>query len=208
MGAPAASAEVPRIGPNSVLQTRKALEELEGLPTVNAVMALAGLTDQLPGGMIPEAWFVQLVKALRLTLPPEKSEAVLRRSGTYTAQYVARNRIPAPIRAVLASLPARFAVPLLLKAFAKNAWTFAGAGRFFVEGRYPHVLVLDGCPTSRAEALASSHCGCSYYSAAFEGLLTLAVRHVHVAEVACQARGAPACRFQVSLMDPPAGDPR
>jgi divinyl protochlorophyllide a 8-vinyl-reductase len=193
----ATAAGVARIGPNSVIQTQRALQELEGPDCMQAVMTRAGCTAPLPHGMIPERVFVQVVRALRQTLPPEKSEAVLRRSGQYTAHYVARNRIPPPVRAILALLPARLGLPLLLKAFARNAWTFAGAGRFSVEGRYPGTLVLEGCPTSRPEAQASLECGCEYYAAAFEGLLTLSVRNVQVREVDCQAHGSPRCRFHL-----------
>jgi len=191
---------VARIGPNSVLQTLRALGELELPEVVSLVVARARLPEALPAGMIPEVWFVQLVQALRETVPPARSEAVLRRSGTYTAAYVRGNRIPAPIRWVLQLLPRRLAVPLLLKAFDRHAWTFAGAGRYSVEGPFPGTLLLDGCPTSRAEAAALGEgASCGYYEAAFEGLLGLASPGVRVREVACQALGSPRCRFQISF---------
>jgi divinyl protochlorophyllide a 8-vinyl-reductase len=150
--------------------------------------------------MIPEAWFVRLIKALRETVPPERAEAVLRRSGGYTADYVGQNRIPRPIRWVLKGLPRRLAVPILLQAFEKHAWTFAGAGRYAVEGPFPGAIVLDGCPTARPEA-APPPAGpaCAYYEAAFQGLLALAAPGVRVIEINCQAAGEPRCRFQISF---------
>jgi divinyl protochlorophyllide a 8-vinyl-reductase len=191
---------VARIGPNSVLQTLRALGELEDQEVVRLVAARAHLPEALPNAMIPEAWFVQLVRALRETLPPERSEAVLRRSGTYTADYVRANRIPAPIRLVLQLLPRRLAVPLLLKAFDRHAWTFAGAGRYSVVGPFPGTIVLQGPPTSRPEAAALAEgVSCAYYEAAFQGLLELAARDVQVTEVACQATGSPACHFLLSF---------
>jgi divinyl protochlorophyllide a 8-vinyl-reductase len=196
----AAGETAPRIGPNSLIQTWRALSELENPAVLQRVAEQAQLPDPLPGGMVPEAWFCRLIQALRHTLPPGRSEAVLRRSGSYTAAYVGRHRIPAPIRWVLAALPARLAIPLLLAAFRRHAWTFAGAGRFSVEGAFPGTLVLDGCPTCRDTAVIEG-AGGAYYEAAFEGLLSLAARRVRVREVACQGSQAPVCRFQISFHD-------
>jgi divinyl protochlorophyllide a 8-vinyl-reductase len=197
---PAQVHQAPRIGPNSVAQTLRALRELEPPECAVRVAALAGLPEPLPEGMIPEAWFVQLIQALRAELPAGRSEAVLRRSGTYTAAYVGQRRIPAPVRGLLAVLPARLALPLLLAAFRRHAWTFAGAGTFTVEGGFPGTILLDGCPTCRTGSARSlgGQAG-AYYEAAFEGLLQLAARGVRVREIACQADGAPRCRFQLSV---------
>jgi divinyl protochlorophyllide a 8-vinyl-reductase len=197
-----------RIGPNSLLQTFRALRELEGEEAARAIPARAGLPEAWPDGMIPEAWFVQLIQAVRETLPGPRAEAVLRRSGTYTADYVGQNRIPAPFRGLLRVLPGRVGIPLLLAAFRRHAWTFAGAGRFSAEGSFPGTILLDGCPTCRAETTGAvhGHAG-AYYEAAFEGLLGLAARRVRVREVACQADHAPQCRFEISFDDLTAGVP-
>jgi len=187
------------IGPNAVLQTLRALRELEIPDATRRIVDQAYIPDPLPHGMIPEAWFVRLVGALRDTLPPARVEAVLRRSGRYTAEYVGAHRIPLAFRGVLAVLPARAAIPLLLGAFRRHAWTFAGGGRFDVTGPFPGTLVLAGCPTCRDRARpAVAGCG-AYYEAAFEGLLALAAPRARVVETACMATGAPSCRFQISL---------
>jgi len=175
-GAPA------RIGPNAVVQSMRALAELEPATTVAAVRARADLPSPLPPGMIPEAWFVRIVDAIRRELPPERAERVLERAGAYTAAYVATHRIPAPIRRIFAVLPARAAIPLLLRAFRRHAWTFAGAGRFTTEGEYPATLVLEGAPTCRDRHHGEAMGG-TYYAAAFEGLLRLASSRVRVREV-------------------------
>lgn len=194
------------IGPNSLLQTFRALSELEPEDVAHSVKTRARLPATWPDGMVPEAWFARLVAALRETLPRERSEAVLRLAGRYTADYVGANRIPSPVRAALRMLPARAGIPILLRAFARNAWTFAGAGRFAAGGPFPGTITLDGCPTCRAETTVNldGHAG-AYYEAAFEGLLRLAARDVRVREVDCQAEHAAACRFRVSLE--PKGDP-
>jgi len=196
-----------RIGPNSVIQTLRALRELEEAQVASDVPARAALPESWPEGMIPEAWFVRLVRALRETLPAGRSEAVLRRSGAYTAEYVSQHRIPALFRGLLRLLPSRLGIPLLLAAFRRHAWTFAGAGRFSTEGGFPGpgpgTIVLEDCPTCRSDTanLSLPHAG-AYYEAAFEGLLQLAARNVRVREVACQASRAPCCRFQITLAEP------
>jgi divinyl protochlorophyllide a 8-vinyl-reductase len=86
---------------------------------------------------------------------------------------------------------------LLLKAFAKHAWTFAGRGSFMVEGPYPGVIRLEDCPTCR-DPFATDHGG-TYYEAAFAGLLRLATPDVSIREIACLTQGAPACRFRIHL---------
>lgn len=198
-----------RIGPNAILQTRRALAERHGAAAVRALDADAALPEVLPPGMIPEAWFVRAVAALRARLPRAEAEAVLAASGRYTAEYVRAHRIPRPIRGLLALLPARLALPALLAAVRRHAWTFAGAGTFRVEGGFPGTLVLEACPTCRAlapgaagegEAMEpTSRRGGAYYEAAFEGLLSLASPRVRVVETQCVADGAPHCRFELTL---------
>jgi len=195
----------PRIGPNAVLQTLRALRELEGAEAEERTLTRA----ELPGhwqegqGMIPEAWFVRLVSALRGCLPSPRAVAVLRRAGHYTAEYVGRRRIPRLFRILLAIVPARLGLPLLIVAFRRHAWTFAGAGRFDFEGRFPGTLLLDGCPTCRDGAGQVSGGAGAYYEAAFQELLRLGARDALVREVDCQGRGARLCRFQVSLTTHP-----
>lgn len=192
--APAESSRPARIGPNSVLQTLHAARALEGEAMAEALRVQAGLPD--PGGfdgLIPEDWFVSLVSALRAALPAQRAEAVLRDSGARTAAYVARNRIPGPFVTLLGILPSRIGVPLLLSAFRRHAWTFAGSADFSIDGR--RALVLDGCPTCRVPTEAPF--GGGYYEAAFEGLLHLAAPQLRVRETACRTRGDPACRFEL-----------
>lgn len=187
-----------RIGPNSVLQTLRAVREAGGDTLCRRIERRADLpaADAWPAGLIPESWFVRLVAAVRAEMDDEAAEAVLRRAGAYTAGYVAENRIPSLFRWLVGILPSRWAVPMLLAAFKRHAWTFAGSGRFSVEpptrsgGDY--ALVLDRGPSCQTEG---AHAGGSYYEAAFEGLLRLASPHIRVREVACHRQGAHACRY-------------
>ncbi len=189
--APYAGSAPGRIGPNSITQTLRALDELT-VGKRERIWASSGLPDAAPTAMVPEAWFMTLVRAVREELPEGQAEAVLRWSGSLTADYVRANRIPAPAKVVLRLLPRAVSLPLLLWAVGKHAWTFAGSGTFRVEGR---TLVLDGSPTARARPQGLS---CSYYEAAFEGLLSLAAPGVHVRERCCRGAGAPDCRFELS----------
>ncbi len=196
---PGADAAAPKamIGPNAVLQTLRAIAELEGTTCYEAVARGAALPATDPEHMIPEARFVRLVQSLRRTLPWARSEAVLHRAGEYTADYVAANRIPRFFRRLLRALPPRLALPLLLAAFRRHAWTFAGGGRFDTAGDYPADIILKGCPTCRnaPEATAAG----AYYEAAFQGLLRLAADNVRVHETACEACGDDCCRFSIEI---------
>ncbi len=196
---PAAEA---RIGPNAVLQTLGAFLDAEGHTRSDALRTRAGVPDPLPPGMVPEACFTRLVAAVRAELSPRRADAVLADAGRRTADYVTTHRIPRSVQLLLRVLPRRVALPLLLSSVARHAWTFTGAGHFRVEGPYPGVLVLQHAPTCRAHT-TSAPSG-AYYAAAFEGLLRLAAPGIRVREVACQSRGAPACRFAIELPGTPA----
>jgi divinyl protochlorophyllide a 8-vinyl-reductase len=192
----------PRIGPNAIIQTLRALQECEPPEVERRVRAIAALPDAAPTSMVPEACFIRLVGAVRAALPAERSEAVLRLSGRRTAEYVAQRRIPPAVRQLVRVLPARLAVPVMLSAFGRNAETFAGAGRFRVVGPYPGSIFLVDCPTCRhgTGAGAAGTAG-AYYEAAFQGLLRLAAPHARVHEDACALRGAPHCEFRITLDD-------
>jgi divinyl protochlorophyllide a 8-vinyl-reductase len=161
--------------------------------------------------MIPEAWFIHLACSVRERLPADRSEAVLRRAGAATADYVATHRIPAPLRGALRALPVRLAIPLLLRAFERHAWTFAGGGRFTYGGAFPGTLTLAGASTCRGDAAGRvGRPAGAFYEAAFEGLLRLASPAVRVREVACQALRDPLCLFEITLshpIQPPPGAP-
>ena len=191
-----------RIGPNAVIQTLRALDELER--TVATEIANAADVAKIAGwpeGLIPEAWFVRLVRATRTVLPEPRAEAVLRRAGVRTAEYVATHRIPRAVRWGLGVLPRRLSIPLLLSAFRAHAWTFAGSGEFEAGRGWPPTILLTGSPTCRAVSRTSTAGG--YYEAAFEGLLRLADPTVGVRELECVAQGAPRCLFQIEIGSKP-----
>jgi len=186
------------IGPNALIQTFAALEELEGSAAAARVRGACELPSRDLDSMVPEAWFVRLLDALHREVPEPRAQAVLARSGALTARYVATHRIPRSARLVLRWLPPRLAVPLLLKAFEAHAWTFAGDGELGVEGPYPHTLTLRHAPTCRGSARRLGRRG-AYYRAAFEGLLQLAAPGARVRETSCESEGADRCRFAIEI---------
>ncbi len=181
-------------------QTLRALERLEGASLSTEVRCACDLPTKAPDHLIPEARFVEVIDQLRERLPRERSEEVLGWGGALTAEYVARHRIGGAAKWLLRALPPRASLPLLLRAIRRHAWTFAGAGRFDFEGPFPGTLILEDAPTCR-RAQAGGHL-CSYYQAAFEGLLSLAAPGIQVRETECQALGADRCRFSITLAPP------
>jgi divinyl protochlorophyllide a 8-vinyl-reductase len=183
------------------MRTLQAVEESYGPAMAGELHRRAALPSNRWDTLIPEEWFLSLIRELRSLLPSAEADAMLRRAGALTGEYVQENRIPMIFRRLLAALPPRLAVPLLLQAFRRHAWTFAGSGRFRFEGRHPSTLVLEGSPTCRLPG-GTDRSG-SYYEAAFETLLSLAAPGIRVREVSCQAAGDPACRFELLLPSPP-----
>jgi divinyl protochlorophyllide a 8-vinyl-reductase len=182
------------------MRTLQAVEERYGPEAATELHRRAGLPAHRWDALIPEAWFIDVIRELRTWLPEDEAEAMLRRAGALTGDYVRENRIPVLFRGLLRALPSRWALPLLLRAFRRHAWTFAGSGRFRYEGVAPPVLVLEGPPTCRAPG-GPTRSG-SYYEAAFETLLALAAPGIRVREVECEAAGDPACRFELLLPSP------
>jgi len=160
-----------RIGPNAVLQVFNALEEGHGVQEATRMARLAGLShhrEQAPATMIDERDVVALHKTVRNAMTGKEADQILWRAGERTADYILANRIPKPVQIMLRALPAKLASRLLLKAIAKNAWTFAGSGTFAFTAGKPAILTLTDCPAC-TEVYAYNE-RCAYYSATLQGL--------------------------------------
>ncbi|MFO1415135.1 MAG: bacteriochlorophyll 4-vinyl reductase [Burkholderiales bacterium] len=189
-----------RVGPNAITRVADALRAHGGEPVLRDVFAAAGLVHHLaapPTAMVDEADVTALARAVRERLPPAVAQRVHRDAGTATGDYLLAHRIPRAAQVLLRALPARLAAPLLCRAIGAHAWTFVGSGRFRVErGRRP-VLVITGGPLARAGATPGP--ACDYFAATFERLFRALVHPQATAtEVACEAAGAPACRFAIA----------
>lgn len=188
-----------RVGPNAITRVGEALDALYGRATTHAVFADAGLTgylDAWPDAMVDEREVAGLNRALHAHLPEAGFRRVARDAGRRTGDYLLAHRIPKPVQALLRPAPAWLASRVLLQAIARNAWTFAGSGAFDAAAGRPCVVTIQDCPLCRE--IRADHGVCDTYTGTFERLFRALVHaNAAAAETACQATGAPACRFEI-----------
>lgn len=187
------------IGPNAIIRLAEALTAIEGVPATGRIFRAAGLPAYLrtaPTTMVEESDVGRLHQALRADLGAPRAAAVARRAGELTADYLLAHRIPRPAQAILRLSPAPLASRLLAAAIGRNAWTFAGTGHFSVQHRPSTVFTIAGCPLCRGQRATRPLC--DFYAGTFERLYAQLVKaRAQVREVACEARGAEACRFAI-----------
>jgi divinyl protochlorophyllide a 8-vinyl-reductase len=185
-----------RIGPNALTQLLPLLETAGGAELKERLLARAGVVE-LPDmtGLIDEAPVARLHQAMRAELP-DRAPGLAFEAGARTADYILAHRIPRAVQAVLRPAPAWVAGPVLSRAIAKNAWTFAGSGRFEVERAWPAVFLIHDNPVVRGER--GERPLCHWHRGVFERLFrSLVTDRARVSETACCACGAEACRFEV-----------
>ncbi len=189
-----------RIGPNAIIRVVESLSEIEGVPAIGRIFRAAGLAAYLrapPTEMVDETDVGRLHQALRADLGEPRAAMVARRAGELTADYLLAHRIPKPAQTVLRCCPAPLASRLLAAAIGKNAWTFAGTGAFSVQHRPATIFSIAGCPLCRSQRAARPLC--DFYAGTFERLYARLVSpRAQVREIACEALGAAACRFEIS----------
>ncbi|PXW72773.1 divinyl protochlorophyllide a 8-vinyl-reductase [Loktanella sp. PT4BL] len=180
------------IGPNAILQLLPVLERAGGQPLRDQVMAAAGVfAPPSDEGMMPEGPAARMHQALR-AIEPEMAPSLAWAAGERTARYIMARRIPKPAQLLLRVLPAALAGPVLSKAIAQHAWTFAGSGEFAVTG--PLVFEIRDNPIVRGEVSETPLC--HWHAAVFETLFrSLVDPRLRCVEESCCATGAPACRF-------------
>ena len=184
-----------RIGPNALLQLIPVLEAAIGARLTAQLFAQAGV-DRVPhDAMIAEGPVALVHQSIRARLP-DCAPALLRQAGLRTGDYILAHRIPGAAQRLLRALPRGLAAKLLAQAIARNAWTFAGSGRFSILSRRPLVFGIAGNPVVRGET--APHPICDWHVAVFERLFAeLVDPKVTVTETACCACGAPACQFEL-----------
>lgn len=188
-----------QIGPNSIIQTVRALKEIIGENPTCTLLEGAGLAAYLeykPDHMIDEAEFLALAKVLFAKLDTSTLKAVMRRSGNLTGKYVLTFRIPKPVQQLMKFLPPQLRLRLLLKAIGKNAWTFVGSGTYsFTLKPQPEITIEHSIfHTVATDAMLA----CSYYTGAFEMLInTMVSPKLRIEEVACVASQAEHCTFTI-----------
>ncbi len=187
-----------RIGPNAVWQLLPVLKEAGGAALRDGCLALARCGDFAGAeGLVPEEPVARLHRAVRMARPGDAA-AILREAGLRTGDYILAHRIPRLAQRALRLSPVRLAAPVLARAIAKHAWTFAGSGQFRVISTAPLVFELRGNPLIRGES--SDHALCAWHEGVFERLFRALVHPgARASETACAAAGAPACRFEIRV---------
>lgn len=187
------------IGPNAITRIAEALNDLEHGTTCDCVFRKAGLRHHLvrpPTAMVPDDDVAALHRALHEELGAVRADVISRRAGKLTAAYLLTHRIPPPVQTLLRWLPRGAALRILLRAIARHAWTFSGAGIFAYSLGHPADLSLTDGPIARR--LTTHDVACSYYAATFEGIFrSILGSDIQVKERACQAQGASACFFEL-----------
>jgi len=184
------------IGPNAITRLAEAITDAGAR---RQAFRAAGLESHLttpPQVMVPDVEVQRLHQALRLRFGVPQANRIGARAGWLTGQYLLANRIPSAVQRVLACLPERLALRLLLMAISRHAWTFTGAGVFNFEMSRPVRLKITGGPVSRGAH--ADEPVCAYYAATFETLFRAIVSpRIAVVETECEAMGAEACVFEV-----------
>jgi divinyl protochlorophyllide a 8-vinyl-reductase len=184
-----------RIGPNAITRVAEALGPGRAAP-VFAHAGLAAYLERPPEAMVDEREVIALHQALREDLGEDEARRVAADAGRRTADYLLAHRIPRLAQVVLKRLPAVLAARALLRAIGGHAWTFAGSGHFGATFGPPLRLRIQDNPLCRGRRSAQP--SCDYYAAVFQVLFqTLVHRGAVVIETACEARGDPACVFEV-----------
>jgi len=188
-----------RIGPNAIIRVAEVLPAFVGTAATWQLFERAGMVQYLrtpPEGMVDETEVMRLHGELRVSLGGATAAEVARQAGLRTADYLLAHRIPQPVQRLLKILPARLAARVLLQAITRHAWTFAGSGRFSARAGTPVVLEIRDNPLCRG--VHADAPVCDFYAATFERLFRVLVHPAAgVQEVACEARGDDACRFEL-----------
>lgn len=188
--------EAGRIGPNAILQLVDVLERRGEGALLSAVLAEASVArPPRDAGMLPVADCAAVHQALRRLAPA--AEGILEEAGLATGDYILAHRIPRLAQGVLRVLPEFMAAPVLTKAIARHAWTFAGTGEFQVESFRPLVVSVARNPLVAGWGAETPQC--IWHAAVFRRLYgRLVWPSVTVKETACCAGGDAVCRFEIS----------
>lgn len=180
-----------RVGPNAILQSIAALDAIVAPAVTDDILESAGLLryrESPPREMVGEGEVAALFRAISGRLPHHRAQAVLRRSGSATADYILAHRIPRAAQRLIKMLPKQVALRVLLQAIGRNAWTFAGSGRVSVR--------LGLAPSLTIEANTIACFDCVWHVAVFERLFgTLVSSTISVEHPSCCARGDRSCHF-------------
>jgi divinyl protochlorophyllide a 8-vinyl-reductase len=184
-----------KVGPNAVTQVAAALRAFGGEDLAARVFMAAGLEQVLaapPEKMVDQDLAACLHNALRRALPAQDAAQIAAEAGRRTADYLLAHRIPRAAQGVMKLLPARLAAPILLKAMAANAWTYAGTGHVRTASGRTCVLEIIDNPLAQPD--------CPWHVAVFERLFrALVTKQAQVRHVEHREAGALINRFEIKL---------
>ena len=187
------------MGPNAITRVAQALTTEKGAGVCRETFAAAGIERHLdtpPSRMVDEQHVASLHRALIERLGPAKAAMISREAGRLTGEYLLAKRIPRLAQTLLRRLPRRLTAHILVRAIARNAWTFSGGGRFSFRFAHRMHLKLAGSPICRL--LRTEEPACHYFVGAFERVFSeMLGPSVRVLRYQCEAAGAAACLFEV-----------
>jgi divinyl protochlorophyllide a 8-vinyl-reductase len=184
------------VSPQVVLDVLASVEQRLGRQALAPLLAEAALVrPPAPTEPVPESVAQGVHAALRRQHPTEASE-ILADAGRATADSLIAKQLSARAQSMLSSGPWTIAAWLLGRWAKQNSWTFAGSAAFAPTSALEFEIV--GNPLIRNETAATPLC--RFHEALFERLFQRLVDpRLICREIACQAAGAPACRFAVAL---------
>lgn len=184
------------VAPQVVLDVLAATDERLGRQALPPLLAEAALArPPAPTEPVPETTAHAVHRALR-RLHPQEASTIMADAGRATADSLIAKQLSARAQSMLASGPWTIAAWLLGRWAKQNSWTFAGSAAFAPTSALE--LEIVGNPLIRNETAPSPLC--RFHEAMFERLFQRLVDpRLICREVACQATGAPACRFAVAL---------
>ncbi|MFY9629973.1 MAG: bacteriochlorophyll 4-vinyl reductase [Methylocystis sp.] len=188
------------VGPNAITRIAEALMAKDGAEGCRSVFTAAKVERYLdvpPTRMVDQQEVARLHLVLIETLGAAKASHISREAGRLTGEYLLAKRIPRPVQKILRRLPRRLAAHILVRAIARNAWTFSGSGRFSFSFRPGLRLALIGSPICRL--LQTKEPACHYFAGTFERVFReMLGPSTRVSEIECEATGASACLFDVA----------
>jgi len=159
------------IGPNAITRLQEALALMCGQGACETVFRKAGLAhclDAPPTSMVDENDVLKLHQALLDEVGHRTALRIGAEAGRLTGVYLLGHRIPRQAQRVLALLPVRAALMVLLAAIQRHAWTFAGSGAFSYSLTPEPCLVLEDCPLLSPERPERAEIAAVYFAATFE----------------------------------------
>ena len=188
------------IGPNAITRLAQALTTHLGSPQCRRIFELAGVDsylDKPPLQMVKASDVAALHRALVDSLGYRAAAGISLEAGRLTGDYLLAHRIPQKAQWLLRMLPRALAARILVRAIARHAWTFAGAGTFSYSFQSKLTLRLTNSPVCRN--LRSDTPACHYFAGTFERVFgAMLGPRLRVIETECEAAGAQACVFSVS----------